>query len=310
MSGSKCASCGAALGAGARFCAHCGRKVSAEVQWDSTVGEKLQSALGAGYSLLGELGRGGFAVVYSVREVKRNRYLAVKVMRPSLLSSSHLKERFRREAELASSLDHPNILPVLFSGKGEGLVYYAMPRVRGETLRQRLDRDGPRPVPEALRIFREVAAGLTHAHSRGVAHRDIKPANVLLDRSGKVGLVDFGIAKALAVKGGTISVTGEVVGTPEYMSPEQGDGKGRIDTRCDIYGLGILGFEMLTGEVPFCGDSVYETLALHRTAPIPDVRHHRPEVPKAFAEAITRCLAKAPSDRWSSADEAAHAAAG
>ena len=129
MTGSECASCGNALGAGARFCAHCGRKVGAEVQWDSTVGERLQSALGAGYSLLGELGRGGFAVVYSVREVKQNRYLAVKVMRPSLLSSSHLKERFRREAELASSLDHRNILPVLFSGKGEGLVYYAMPRV-------------------------------------------------------------------------------------------------------------------------------------------------------------------------------------
>ncbi|MGD2136342.1 MAG: serine/threonine-protein kinase [Gemmatimonadales bacterium] len=303
-----CHSCGATLDTGARFCSHCGRRADDEVQWDATIGERLQRALGSGYSLIGELGRGGFAVVYSVRDVARGRYLAVKVMRPSLLTSSHLRERFRRETELASRLDHPNILPVVFTGKGQGLVYYAMPRVRGDTLRERIDREGPLAMEEAHRVFEQVARGLAHAHERSVAHRDVKPANILLDRQGTVGLVDFGIAKALAVKGGTISITGEVVGTPEYMSPEQAEGKGNVDSRCDIYGLGVVGYEMLVGDVPYRGETVHDTLALHLNAPVPDVRARRAEVPPAFAAAIARCLAKKPRERWETADEAAAAA--
>ncbi|NIM51197.1 MAG: protein kinase [Gemmatimonadales bacterium] len=303
-----CPQCGADLPPGSNFCFKCGARVEAEPGWDATVGERLTAALGPGYSLIGELGRGGFAVVYSVRDLRRNRYLAVKVMRPSLVAARTLKERFRREAELVSRLDHPNILPVLFTGKGSGLVYYAMPRVRGRSLREQLDHEGPLSLQEAVRVFGEIAAGLAHAHERGVVHRDIKPGNIMLDRSGRALIVDFGIAKALAVKGGSISITGEVIGTAEYMSPEQARGQTDIDERCDIYSLGVVGFEMLTAEVPFVGDSVHDTLAKHQSAPLPDVRDKRPDVPAAFAMALLQCMAKEPADRWPNPREAARAA--
>ncbi len=303
-----CTQCDVPLPADAQFCFRCGRRADAAFDWDATTGERLAAALGSDYSLVGELGRGGFAVVYSVRDLRRNRYLAVKVMRPSLLAAGPLKQRFRREAELASQLDHPNILPVLFTGKGSGLVYYAMPRVRGHSLRERLDREGRLPVKEALRVFGELAKGLEYAHRHGVVHRDVKPANVMLDRRGRVSILDFGVAKAIAVRGGTISITGEVVGTAEYMSPEQAQGITDVDHRCDIYSLGILAWEMLTGEVPFVGDTVHDTLAMHVKQPIPDVRGKRPDTPPPFAAALRRCMAKEPGQRWPDARAAARAA--
>jgi serine/threonine-protein kinase len=305
----RCRACGEPLAAEVNFCQACGA-ASPALDWDATVGERLQAALGARYSIIGELGRGGFAVVYSVRDLRRNRYLAVKVMRPSLLAAPRLRERFRREAELASQLDHPNILPVVFAGKGAGLVYYAMPRVRGVTLARRIEREGPLSSPEVLRIFGEIAAGLDHAHTRGVVHRDIKPANLLLNERGRVSIVDFGIAKALAVRGGTISLTGEIIGTPEYMSPEQALGGATLDARTDIYGLGVVGYEMLAGKVPFTSTTLHDVLARLVREAAPDVRVARPDVPEALALAVHRCMAKDPADRWPTAGDAAQAAAG
>jgi serine/threonine-protein kinase len=303
-----CSQCDVELQPDAQFCFRCGRRADAAFEWDVTTGERLAAALGSDYSLIGELGRGGFAVVYSVRDRARNRYLAVKVMRPSLLTAKSLKERFRREAELVSRLDHPNILPLLFTGKGSGLDYYAMPRVQGHSLREQLDREGKLPVKEALRVFGELARGLEYAHRNGVVHRDVKPANIMLDRKGRVSILDFGVAKALTVRGGTISITGEVVGTAEYMSPEQAQGVTDVDHRCDIYSLGVLGWEMLTGEVPFLGDTVHDTLRMHVKHPIPDVRGKRPDTPPAFASTLRRCMAKEPDERWPDAGSAARAA--
>src|SRR5574341_1040002 len=160
--GKTCPGCGATLAGDARFCSQCGARVAPAPNWDAPVPERLAQALGPDHSVVGELGRGGFAVVYSVRDLRLSRYLAVKVMRPDLVASPQALERFRREARIAAGLDHPNILPVSFAGEGAGLVYYAMPRVRGQTLRERLRQDGPLPVEDALRIFAAVGRGLQY----------------------------------------------------------------------------------------------------------------------------------------------------
>jgi serine/threonine-protein kinase len=274
------------------------------------VPERLSRALGKDYSVVGELGRGGFAVVYSVRDLRLNRYLAVKVMRPDLVASPQSLERFRREARIAASLDHPNILPVSFADEAAGLVYYAMPRVRGQTLRERLRQDGPLPVEEARRIFVEVARGLHYAHEQGVVHRDVKPANIMLEHAGKVLVLDFGIAKALSADGGHLSISGAVIGSAEYMSPEQGTGSRDIDRRSDLYSLGIVAYETLVGETPFRGADMQEVFRRHAQGKVPDVRGRRPEAPPPLAQAIARCVVRDREGRWSSGEDAARAAVG
>lgn len=259
------------------------------------------------YTVLGELGRGGFAVVFSVRDQRLNRYLAVKVMRPELFPAPHARERFRREAEFVAHLDHPNILPVTFAGEGAGLAYFAMPRVRGETLERRLERDGALPIDVARGIFVDVAAGLAYAHDRGVVHRDVKPANILLDTRGKALLLDFGIAKGLSRDGGTFSFTGAVIGTPEYMSPEQTKGSRFLDARSDIYAIGIVTFQMLTGTLPFTGSTPHQIAHKKVTSVAPNVRHFRPEIPATIAEVVARCLERDPARRWGAAADAARA---
>lgn len=310
-SGTRCPSCGAGVGADARFCAQCGAKLVPEPpRWDAPVPERLVRALGPDHSVVGELGRGGFAVVYSVRDLRLNRYLAVKVMRPDLVASPQALERFRREARIAAGLDHPNILPVSFAGEGAGLVYYAMPRVRGQTLRERLRQDGPLPVDEALRIFAAVGRGLHYAHEQGVVHRDVKPANIMLEHTGKVLVLDFGIAKALSADGGTLSISGVVIGSAEYMSPEQANGSRDIDRRSDIYGMGVVAYEMLAGQTPFSGGDMVAVVKRQAAGKVPDVRGRRPDTPPACAQAITRCLARDREARWSTADQAVGAAVG
>ncbi len=309
--GNACPSCGASCGPDARFCDQCGAKLAPQASWDAPVPERLARALGADHSIVGELGRGGFAVVYSVRDLRLNRYLAVKVMRPDLVASPQALERFRREARIAAGLDHPNILPVSFAGEAAGLVYYAMPRVRGQTLRERLRQDGPLPVEEARHVFAEVGRGLHYAHEHGVVHRDVKPANIMLEHSGKVLVLDFGIAKALSADGGSLSISGVVIGSAEYMSPEQAEGSKDIDRRADIYSLGVVGYEMLAGQTPFGGGDMQQLLAKRREGqPPPDVRGKRSDAPPAFARAITRCLAKDRDARWSSAEEVVRGALG
>jgi serine/threonine-protein kinase len=240
-----------------------------------------------------------------VRDSRLNRYLAVKVMRPDLFTAQGAVERFRREARLVAQLDHPNVLPVTFAGEGEGLVYYAMPRVKGVTLREHLRTERRLPVGLATHIFTEVARGLDHAHAHGVVHRDVKPANIMLEHAGKVLLLDFGIAKALSSDGTSTTTSGMVIGSAEYMAPEQAAGSREVDARSDIYGLGVVGWEMLAGRVPFPGDGVQQLVVKQSVEAAPDVRTARPEVPEPVARAIARCLMRDPAARWSSAAKAA-----
>ncbi len=307
--GGKCPHCGVAAAPDSRFCSQCGTKLTPQADWDAPVPERLVQALGADYTVVGELGRGGFAVVYSVRDLRLNRYLAVKVMRPDLVASPQALERFRREARIAAGLDHPNILPVSFAGEGAGLVYYAMPRVKGQTLRERLRQDGALPVEEARHIFAEVGHGLHYAHQQGVVHRDVKPANIMLEHSGKVLVLDFGIAKALSADGSTLTVSGVVIGSAEYMSPEQAEGSKDIDRRSDIYSLGVVGYEMLAGQTPMAGQDLSKMLAKRRAgAPPPDVRGKRQDTPPELARVLTRCMAPSRDARWPTAEEAVRAA--
>jgi serine/threonine-protein kinase len=250
-----------------------------------TTSERLRKALGPDFQVLGELGRGGFAFVYSVRDCKQHALLAVKVMRPDLMTSIAL-ERFRREEKFAMNLHHPNILGVLFTGYRSGVAYYAMPRVAGRPLDKHLRVSGPLSISESSDIMRDVALGLAHAHERGVVHRDVKPSNIMVEKTGKALILDFGIAKALSADGGSLSFSG-----------------------ADIYSWAVVGFEMLAGHPPFEGSSVRQVMHRQLTAEVPDVRDHRPEVPAQLAQMLIRCMQKAPRDRWGSVVEAARAGA-
>ena len=268
--------------------------------------QRLCQALGPDFQVLGELGRGGFAMVYSVRDRKQNVLIAVKVMRPDLMVSIAL-ERFRREVEFATNLHHPNILSVLFTGHRSGLAYYAMPRIAGKPLDRHLRACGPLSISESSRILHEVALGLTHAHERGVVHRDIKPSNIMVENTGKALILDFGIAKALSADGGSLSFSGQIIGSPQYMGPEQASGSKSIDRRADLYSWAVVGFEMLAGHPPFEGSSVREVMHKQLTAAVPVVRDFRSEVPQQLAQMLFRCMQKTPKDRWASVMEAARA---
>ncbi|MEO8140945.1 MAG: protein kinase, partial [Gemmatimonadota bacterium] len=236
-------------------------------------------------------------------DLKHARKVAVKVLRPELAASLG-PDRFLREIKIAAQLQHPHILPLLDSGEADGFLYYVMPFIEGESLRERLTKKGELPVPEATRLLRDVADALSYAHSRGVVHRDIKPDNVML--SGRHALVmDFGVAKAVSEATGRQSLTtiGVALGTPAYMAPEQAAADPHVDHRADIYAVGVMGYELLTGQPPFTGLSPQQVLAAHVTEAPKPVTVHRPSTPPALAEIIMRCLAKRPADRWQSADE-------
>jgi Tol biopolymer transport system component/tRNA A-37 threonylcarbamoyl transferase component Bud32 len=264
---------------------------------------RLQSALAGRYVLVRELGAGGMATVYLAEDVRHHRKVAVKVLR-SELAATLGPDRFAREVEIAAQLQHPHILPVLDSGDADGLLYYVMPFVDGESLRARLARQGELPVPEAIRLLREIADALAYAHARGVVHRDVKPDNVLL--SGRHVLVaDFGVAKAVSEAGAapqTLTTAGVAIGTPAYMAPEQAAADPHVDHRADIYALGVLGYELLTGGPPFSGTAQAVLAAQVSQEPAP-VTQRRPAVPAPLVELIARCLAKRPADRWQSAQE-------
>jgi serine/threonine-protein kinase len=269
----------------------------------SQVFDRLQSELAGRYVLGRELGSGGMATVYLAEDVRHRRKVAVKVLR-SDLSATLGPERFAREIEIAARLQHPHILPVLDSGDADGVLYYVMPYIEGEPLGRRLAQQGRLPIGETIRLLSEVADALAYAHAHGVVHRDIKPDNVML--SGRHVLVaDFGVAKAVSqVSGAHPALTGAgfAVGTPTYMAPEQATGDPNIDHRADIYALGVLGYEMLTGEPPFSGTS-RAVLAAHALEAAPSVSSRRPDAPAPLAELVDRCLAKEPNDRWQSAQE-------
>ena len=264
---------------------------------------RLSAALTGRYAIVRELGAGGMATVYLADDLRHRRKVAIKVLRPELAASLG-PERFLREIEVAAQLTHPHILPLHDSGAVEGFLFYVMPYIDGESLRTRLDRVGELPITEAVRVLREVADALSHAHSLGVVHRDIKPDNVML--SGRHALVmDFGVAKAVSEATGRNSLTtaGVALGTPTYMAPEQAAADPHLDHRVDIYALGAMGYELLAGRPPFTGRTPQEVLGMHVTQAPDPVDRYRPGTPPALVEIIMRCLAKRPSDRWQSADE-------
>jgi len=257
----------------------------------------LERALGRGYRILRLLGRGGMGAVYLAREESLERLVAVKVLSHERGLDATSRERFRREARTAARLMHPNIVPLHAFGEADGMMYLVMGYVSGESLAARLARDARLGIGEARRIVAELAEALDHAHRQGVVHRDVKPDNVLIeDESGRALLADFGVAKALGA-GGTMTQAGSVVGTPDYMSPEQAAGHLNVDGRSDLYSLGALAYALLAGRPPFDGDA-RAVLAKHLTQDPPPLRNLRPDVPDDLAAAVGRCLAKDPAARW------------
>jgi serine/threonine-protein kinase len=270
--------------------------------------DRLKRALTGRYTLQRELGRGGMATVYLAEDLKHHRPVALKVLRPELAAALG-PDRFLREIELSARLTHPHILPLHDSGNADGFLYYVMPYVEGESLRDRLQREKQLPVDDALQICREVADALSYAHSHGVIHRDIKPENILLE-SGHAVVADFGIARAIDQAGGEkLTGTAVVLGTPAYMSPEQAAGSEDLDGRSDLYALGCVLYETLAGQPPFTGPTVGSLVHQHLAAEPPTITTIRPLVPSWVAAALTRSLAKAPADRFATTAEFAVALA-
>jgi serine/threonine protein kinase len=298
-----CPNCGAPREDDAAFCARCGRNFTEEfkgtpidqIEDASEVFLRLRASIGDRYAIERELGKGGMATVYLARDIKHDREVAIKVLHPEL-SASIGADRFEREIRLAAKLQHPHILGLYDSGSADGLLYYVMPFVRGEALRDRLDREGMLPVEDALRITLEVCSALHYAHEQGIVHRDIKPENILL--SGEHSLVaDFGIARAANdASGQKLTQTGMAVGTPVYMAPEQSTGD-PVGPTADIYSLGCMLYEMLAGEPPFTGPNAMAIMAKHLMEQVPSVRVLRGTVPVEVEEAIFHALAKTAVDR-------------
>jgi serine/threonine-protein kinase len=269
--------------------------------------DSLQSALSGRYVVERELGRGGMATVFLARDLRHARAVAVKVMMRDVVAPSGA-ERFLHEIRIAARLTHPHVLGVHDSGEADGLLYYVMPFVEGETLRARLEREGALPIADTTRLLRELADALAYAHARGVVHRDLKPENVLLS-GGHAVIADFGIAKALAAathpgnaNAPALTATGVSLGTPAYMAPEQAVGDRSADHRADLYALGVIAYELLAGEHPFGARSAQALVAAHLTEdPSPLVRR-RPDVPRALAALVARLLAKDPAARPQSAE--------
>ena len=267
---------------------------------------QLSSGLADRYRLERELGRGGMATVYLAHDLRHKRSVALKVLHSGLAQTLG-PDRFQREIETAARLQHPHILTVLDSGETAGQLWFTMPYVEGESLRDRLRRERQLSVDDAVRITREVAQALQYAHEHGVIHRDIKPENLLLTSDGNTLVADFGIARGMAADDQRLTNTGVVVGTPAYMSPEQAAGDQQVDARSDIYSLACVLYEMLAGEPPYTGPTAQAMLVKRLTDPVPSVRHERPSVPEHVDHALMKALAPVVADRHANAAEFARA---
>lgn len=308
-----CASCETPIPEGTAYCPGCGvstpTAISRETGADRTPHfpqadarehrERLQRALGTAYELRELVGQGGFGTVYAGWDVELERDVAIKALRFDLFPTPELIKRFKREARAVAKLRHPNIVPVYTVGEGEGLAYFIMPLIEGTSLRDVLEREETLPIDETCRILVEAANALEAAHQVGIVHRDIKPENILLEGEGRrVLLMDFGIAKAATAGETGITGTGMIVGTPQYMSPEQATGERDIDGRSDIYSLGVVGYQLLSGQLPFDATSIQQLIYQHVATEPTDIRTVRSDIPPALGTAIMRCLAKSPDDRW------------
>ena len=302
-----CPACQTPLPEEAQFCLHCGAATPSEPGVPSRTAATgavevaaVRKALASHYRIERVLGEGGMATVYLAEDLKHHRKVAVKVMRPELAATLGA-DRFLREVEIAAKLTHPHILPVHDSGQTGGLLYYVMPYVEGESLRDRLHRDGQRPIEEAVHLAREMAEALGYAHKRGIVHRDIKPANVMLGE-GHALVADFGIARATD-DGRALTQTGLAVGTPQYMSPEQAAGEPDVDARADVYAVGAVLYEMLTGQAPYTGPTPQAVLARSLTEEVVPVSKLRAGVPAPVAAVVAKAMARRPSERYASGVE-------
>jgi serine/threonine-protein kinase len=270
--------------------------------------DQLQATLGGSYTLEQELGGGGMSRVFVAQEAALGRRVVVKVL-PQEMTGAVSLDRFRREIQLAAQLQHPHIVPLLTAGETEGLPFFTMPYVRGESLRARLAKGGELPVADSIRILREVASALAYAHENNVVHRDIKPENVLIS-GGSAVVTDFGVAKALTASSGaggsSLTSMGVALGTPAYMAPEQATADPNTDHRADIYALGVMAYELLTGSTPFQGRSPQATLAAHVTEKPEPVSQRRATIPPLLASLVMSCLEKRPADRPQTAEEVMH----
>ncbi|MEP6766458.1 MAG: serine/threonine-protein kinase, partial [Gemmatimonadaceae bacterium] len=263
---------------------------------------RIERALTGTYTIVRELGEGGMATVFLARDIKHDRDVAIKVLKPELAASIGV-DRFLKEIRTTARLQHPHIMPLFDSGSVDGLLYYVMPHIQGESLADHLQRTGPLPVDEALRIIRQVAGALDFAHRQGLVHRDIKPENILM-HDGEALLADFGIALGTREAGSDrLTGTGFLLGSPRYMSPEQAVGERDIDARADIYSLGAVAYEIISGEAPVTGNTAQAMVAKLLTEKPKPLREMRNDVPVELDAAVMRALEKQPMDRFASARE-------
>ena len=314
-----CASCHREVPADAVVCPGCGADLPtsligiaapATASETDALRDRLQAALGSGFELGARLGEGGFGVVYRARDVRLRRDVAVKLLRRELVTTEGFVERFEREAQALAALRHPNIVPVYSIGDKDELIYLVMPFVSGVTLTDYLRERGRLSLEEAEQILKAVGDALSAAHAVGLVHRDIKPDNIMLEGPSRLPLLmDFGIAKTgdtgagAAGAGVGLTATGMVMGTPLYMSPEQATADPSVDSRSDIYSLGVLAYQMFTGQLPFNGDSIYAVLSQHLMTPVPEARSVRPDIPPRISAALRRAMAKQPAERFQRVEE-------
>ncbi|MCD6452546.1 MAG: protein kinase [Acidobacteria bacterium] len=302
-----CQQCGAYNRDDAKFCINCGHPLKEKETPPPTqvLGKDtfslVKNALKGKYEVISELGRGGMAIVFKARDLKLDRLVAIKVLPPEFAYDIEFLRRFHHEAKIAAKLDHPNIISIYEVGEADGLTYFAMSYIDGETLADYIKRTGPIPTSEAIRITKDIASALSYAHKRGIIHRDIKPENILLDQEGRIKVTDFGIAKA--AYGTTLATrTGVSLGTPHYMSPEQARGK-PIDKRSDLYSLGIVMYEMVTGRVPFEGVDITSIMYQHVHETPDPPRKMNKDLPEWLERIILHLLAKDPDARFQTADD-------
>ena len=302
----QCRECDAVLPTEARFCLSCGARVEREKP-DSTVDplfETLNKAIGFQYRIERLLGRGGMGAVYLAHEFALDRDVAIKVLPPEQASTPQMRERFRREARTAARMSHPHIVPLHTFGEVSGLVYFVMGYIAGESLASRLKRQGPFPPEEARTLLVAICDALDYAHRQGVVHRDVKPDNILIDAvSGAPLLTDFGIAKpslvdAQSTMTGGLTVAGQLIGTPLYMSPEQALGLADVDGRSDLYSLGIVAYEMISGRRPFDTENPMDALTQRLTRDPKPLGSAVPDLPSDLAPVVDRCLQRDVTKRW------------
>src|SRR6185295_15350866 len=259
---------------------------------------RLSTAVGSRYEITDEIGRGGMGVVFRGKDVRLRRSVAIKLLPPELAFREEVRSRFLREAQTAAQLSHPNVVPIYSVDEIDGMVFFVMALVEGESLGAHLKREGRAPLEFTRRVLRDVADALAYAHGRGIIHRDIKPDNILMDRvTGRTLVSDFGIARA-AEGDSRLTVTGIAVGTPAYMSPEQAIGERDIDGRSDLYSLGVVGYQMLTGALPFAATNTPAMLMKHINEPPRPLHELRADLPPGIERAVERAMAKQPDQRW------------